>query len=134
HLCRRVRATQKSEPAFLIMLTSKSGKENIVTALEAGADDYITKPFDREELQARLKVGRRIVGLQTSQTVVFTFARAVEAKSPYTQGHADRVTNYALAIADAVGISPEQRGVLHKGALLHDIGKISVPESILNKN
>jgi DNA-binding response OmpR family regulator len=84
-VCRRVRAVDRPEPTYIIVLTVKGGKHNIITALESGADDYLTKPFDREELQARLKVGRRIVGLQTSQTVVFTFARAVEAKSPFTR-------------------------------------------------
>src|SRR6185295_15082174 len=104
------------EPPYLLILTSNKGKTNIVTALESGADDFITKPFDRDELQARLRVGTRIVGMQTCQTVVFAFARAVEAKSPYTLGHADRVTCYALALADALGVPADQRSVLHKGA------------------
>ena len=111
----------------------QDGKENVVAALESGADDYVAKPFDRDELQARLRVGLRIVGLQTSQTVVFTFARAVEAKSPYTQGHADRVTRYALALAERLGLPGDEREVLRRGALLHDIGKISIPDAILNK-
>jgi putative two-component system response regulator len=115
-------------------LTSLEGKENVLRALEAGADDYVTKPFDRDQLRARLQVGRRIVGLQTSHTVVFAFARAVEAKSPYTQGHAERVTGYALALADQIGVTPAQRETLRKGGVLHDISKISIPDSILNKD
>jgi putative two-component system response regulator len=78
-------------------------------------------------------VGRRIVGLQTSQTVVFAFARAVEVKSPYTRGHSERVTAYALELAEHLGISPGQRELLRKGGLLHDIGKIGIPDAILNK-
>src|SRR5207237_555655 len=83
---------------------SRNGKENIVTALESGADDYVAKPFDRDELHARLRVGRRIVGLQTSETVVISFARAVDAKSPYTLGHSERVMRYAVALADRLGL------------------------------
>jgi cyclic di-GMP phosphodiesterase len=132
-VCRQVRAVHRPEPTYIIMLTAKGGKQNIIAALENGADDYITKPFDREELQARLQVGRRIVGLQTSETVVYAFARAVEAKSPFTQGHTDRVAGYALALAERVGLSPADRELLRKGALLHDIGKISIPDAILNK-
>jgi len=132
-VCRRVRALHCPEPTYILMLTSKGGKQNIVTALDSGADDYITKPFDREELHARLQVGLRIVGLQTSQTVVYAFARAVEAKSPYTQGHADRVTHCALRLAERVGLSPADMDVLRRGALLHDIGKITIPDAILNK-
>jgi putative two-component system response regulator len=132
-VCRRVRGMCRPEPTYILVLTSKGGKDNIIAALESGADDYITKPFDREELQARLRVGLRIVGLQTSQTVVFAFARAVEAKSSYTQGHADRVTRYALRLAEQVGVPVAEREVLRRGGLLHDIGKISIPDDILNK-
>ncbi len=132
-VCRRARALQHPEPTYLILLTSREGKGNIVTALENGADDYLTKPFDREELRARVRVGARIVGLQPSQTALFVFARAVEAKSPYTKGHADRVTAYALALAGELGLPAAEREVLWRGGLLHDIGKISVPDAILNK-
>jgi putative two-component system response regulator len=132
-VCRRLRALHRAEPTYVIVLTSRNGKENIVAALESGADDYITKPFDREELRARLKVGRRIVGLQTSQTVVYSFARAVDAKSPYTRGHSDRVVRYALGLADHLGLGPAEKDLLRRGASLHDIGKISVPDAILNK-
>jgi putative two-component system response regulator len=132
-VCRRVRTLQRPEPTYLIILTSKDSKGNIVTALESGADDYVTKPFDRDELRARVRGGARIVGLQTSQTAMFVFARAVEAKSPYTQGHADRVTEYALSLAKAVGLGRDDLEVLRRGSLLHDIGKISIPDAILNK-
>ncbi len=124
---------RQPEPPYLIVLTSRDGKEDIVAALESGADDHIAKPFDRAELKARLRVGLRIVGLQTSQTVVFAIARAVEAKSPYTQGHAHRVSRYALALAEAIGLSEDEKEVLERGAILHDIGKIAVPDAILNK-
>jgi len=65
-VCRRLRAVACPEPAYLIILTAKGGKDNVVAALEAGADDYVPKPFDREELRARLKTGVRIVGLQAA--------------------------------------------------------------------
>jgi putative two-component system response regulator len=132
-VCRQVRSLHRPEPTYIIMLTARGGKQNIIAALENGADDYITKPFDRQELQARLQVGRRIVGLQTSETVVCAFARAVEAKSPYTQGHTDRVARYALNLAERLGLSSTETELLRKGALLHDIGKISIPDAILNK-
>jgi putative two-component system response regulator len=132
-ICRRVRALEQAEPPYLIVLTSREGKGNIVPALESGADDYLTKPFDREELRARVRVGARIAGLQTSQTAIFVFARVVEAKSPYTKGHADRVTSYALALASELGLPRVDHQILRRGGPLHDIGKISVPDAILNK-
>lgn len=132
-VCRRLRALQKPEPTYVIILTSRTGTEHLVQALENGADDFASKPFEPAELKARLQVGARIVGLQASETAVFIFARAVEAKSPYTHGHSDRVTRYALMLAERVGISGRELELLRRGALLHDVGKICVPDAILNK-
>jgi putative two-component system response regulator len=132
-VCRRVRALHQPEPPYLLLLTSKEKKENNVIGLDGGADDFINKPFDRDELHARLRVGQRIVGLQISQTVVYAFARAVEAKSPYTQGHADRVTRYALALGERLNLGKVEKDLLRRGAVVHDLGKIAVPDAILNK-
>src|SRR5258708_39127711 len=63
-LCQRLRSAAVVPPLYVILLTAKEGKDNIITALEAGADDFISKPFDHMELRARLRVGLRIVGLQ----------------------------------------------------------------------
>lgn len=132
-VCRRLRSVPHHEPTYVIVLTSREGKANTVAALSSGADDFVTKPFDREELAARLQVGRRIVQLQTSETVIYSFARAVEGKSVYTQGHADRTTKYAMALANRLGLTSADREVLRRGAILHDIGKIAIPDSILDK-
>lgn len=132
-VCARLRAVPRFEPTYVIMLTSHDGKSNAVRALESGADDFVTKPFDREELRARLQVGRRIVGLQTSETVMYSFARAVEGKSLYTRGHSDRVQQYSLALGQAVSLSTGDLQKIRRGAILHDIGKISVPDTVLDK-
>jgi CheY-like chemotaxis protein len=63
-VCLRVRAHARPEPPFLILLTSRGSKGDVVTGLDSGANDYLTKPFDRDELRARVKVGRRVVELQ----------------------------------------------------------------------
>jgi sigma-B regulation protein RsbU (phosphoserine phosphatase) len=65
-VCRRARSTHSPTPPYLILLTAKGRREDVITGLEAGANDYITKPFDREELRARVQVGMRIVELQHS--------------------------------------------------------------------
>jgi sigma-B regulation protein RsbU (phosphoserine phosphatase) len=65
-VCRKVRETPRSQPTYIILLTARGRKEDIVAGLQAGADDYVTKPFDREELRARVQVGVRIVELQMS--------------------------------------------------------------------
>jgi putative two-component system response regulator len=132
-VCRRLRAMPRHEPTYVIILTSRDGKASAAEALEGGADDYVTKPFDRGELAARLRVGRRIVTLQTGETVVYAFARAVDGKSPFTRGHTERVKGYALSLAARLGLSSADTDLLRRGAMLHDIGKIAVPDAILNK-
>jgi sigma-B regulation protein RsbU (phosphoserine phosphatase) len=65
---RRLRQLARRQPTYVILLTCRSGREDVVTGLEAGADDYVTKPFDQKELQARVRAGARIVELQAAVT------------------------------------------------------------------
>ena len=65
-VCRHVRALTSPDTPYLILLTAKGSKTDIVNGLQAGADDYIVKPFDREELRARVQAGARILTLQAS--------------------------------------------------------------------
>jgi phosphoserine phosphatase RsbU/P len=65
-VCRRVRANTHNLPVYIILLTARGSREDLVSGLEAGADDYVTKPFNRDELRARLNVGVRVVQLQRS--------------------------------------------------------------------
>ena len=65
-VCRRIRQQKKTTPTYMILLTALSEREQMVAGLEAGADDYLTKPFDRHELRVRLQAGERIVELQSS--------------------------------------------------------------------
>ncbi len=63
-VCRRLREHPTAEPTYVILLTAKADKNSVVVGLDSGADDYLTKPFDREELRARLQVGKRVIELQ----------------------------------------------------------------------
>lgn len=65
-ICRRIRASEALKSSYVILLTSRGSKEDIVEGLEAGADDYVTKPFDHGELRARVQVGARVIGLQNA--------------------------------------------------------------------
>jgi len=65
-ICRRVRRRPNGQPLHIILLTARGRKEDVITGLQAGADDYVTKPFDHEELRARVQVGVRVIELQAA--------------------------------------------------------------------
>jgi putative two-component system response regulator len=136
-VCRQIKTSPVTRLIPIIIITAQTAFQSKLRAWELGADDFLTKPFQRVEVLARCRCLLRIKGLveerESAEAVVFALARAVEAKSPYTHGHSERVKDYALRLAAQVGLPPEAWDTLTKGALLHDIGKISTPDAILNK-
>jgi putative two-component system response regulator len=136
-VCRRLKANPATRLIPVVIITARCDAGDRVDAWDLGADDFLTKPFRLAEVTARcrslLRIKRLIDERDSAEAVVFALARAVEAKSPYTHGHAGRVRSYALSLATALSLDAEDLEVLGKGALLHDIGKISVPDAILEK-
>lgn len=137
-ICRRLKSQPSTRLIPIIMITDFGASTNRVAAWDYGADEFIPKPFpEREVLMARcrslLRIKRLVEERDSAEAVVFALARAVEAKSPFTLGHSERVAHMALRLAATVGVEAEERETLYKGALLHDIGKISIPDAILNK-
>jgi putative two-component system response regulator len=136
-LCRRLKSDPATNLIPVIMVTGHDDSDSKLSAWEYGADDFLTKPLRITEVTTRcrslLRIKQLIEERDSAEEVVFALARTVEAKSLFTHGHSERVMRYALSLADAVGVSPHEREVLRKGALLHDIGKIRVPDAILDK-
>jgi putative two-component system response regulator len=136
-LCRRVRSKPATRLLPILMITGRNAQEAKLRAWELGADDFLTKPLEMVEVLARcrslLRMKRLVDELDSAEAVVFGFARTVEAKCRYTWGHSERVTSFASALAQQVGLAEAEQQVLRKGAILHDIGKISIPDAILNK-
>jgi putative two-component system response regulator len=136
-VCRRLKTDPATRLIPIVIVTARTDAADRVDAWDLGADDFLSKPFRLAEVTARcrslLRIKRLIDERDSAEAVVFALARAVEAKSPYTHGHAGRVRGFALELAQAIGVSADDRELLGKGALLHDIGKISVPDAILEK-
>jgi putative two-component system response regulator len=136
-VCRNLKSDPATRLIPIVIVTAQSEFQNKLDAWEYGADDFLTKPFHLVEVTARcrslLRIKRLVEERDSAEAVVFALARAVEAKSHFTHGHSSRVLVYAQTLAEALEVSVEDREVLRKGALLHDIGKISVPDAILNK-
>jgi putative two-component system response regulator len=136
-VCRKLKNSPTTRFIPIVIVTAQSEFQNKLDAWEYGADDFLTKPFHLVEVTARcrslLRMKRLVEERDSAESVVFALARAVEAKSQYTHGHSERVMKYSLALAEALKLPAEDREILRKGTLLHDIGKISIPDEILNK-
>src|SRR5690349_4556078 len=109
-VCRRIKANAASRLLPVVMITSLDHTSDRIRALEAGADDYMTKPVDRVELVARVRSALRLKSLYDSldsaEHVIFALAAAVEAKDPYTEAHTQRVAESARRIGFSLGLSP----------------------------
>jgi putative two-component system response regulator len=139
-LCERIKAEAKSEYVYLILLTSKSDKEDIVRGLDAGADDYLVKPVDPAELSSRLAAGARIVRYETELKerefqVRLECYRALtelaEKRDNETGDHMQRLSSYATVLAEGGGQPRQFCEELRIFAPLHDIGKVGIPDRIL---
>ena len=136
-VCRRIKANPASRLVPVVMITSLDQTNDRVHALEAGADDYMTKPVDRVELVARVRSALRLKSvydsLDSAEQVIFALAAAVEAKDPYTEAHTQRVAESARAMGVRLRLPERDLDSLYRGGLIHDIGKIGVPDAILLK-
>ena len=136
-VCRRIKANLASRLLPVVMITSLDNTSDRVRALEAGADDYMTKPVDRVELVARVRSALRLKSvydsLDSAEQVIFALAAAVEAKDPYTEAHTQRVAESARRVGLSMGLPAAELDSLYRGGLIHDIGKIGVPDAILLK-
>jgi putative two-component system response regulator len=135
-----VRKTPQGARIPFIFLTARGTREDIFAGKSLGADDYITKPITSQELlaavEARLKRTNELLLLQLSaayKASLRVLANAIEARDSSTRDHVERVSAYAQALAKDLGWDDLRREALEFGAILHDIGKIAVRESILSK-
>lgn len=136
-LCARLKADPRYELMPVVILTAVGDLEARVAGLAAGADDFFTKPVEFVELRTRLaallRVKMLLDQLDRAEAVITTLALTIEARDPYTLGHCDRLSRYAVAVGEALGLDREMIRALRLGGYLHDLGKIAVPDGILLK-
>lgn len=136
-VCQAIKS--KTETGFIpvVLVTSLTGVNERIRGIEAGADDFLSKPVNRQELLARTRSLLRLKEftdeLDNAETVLFSLALGIEAKDPYTRGHCDRLSAYSEAMGVRLGLPREQCVALRRAGVVHDIGKIGVPEHILLK-
>ncbi len=140
-LCRRVRQRSLSGYVYFILLTSLDRQHNLVSGLRAGADDFITKPFDPEELHIRLRAANRIVSLESRNVIIFALAKLAESRDPETGAHLERMREYSRLLADDLSrqakyadiVDADYVRTIYLTSPLHDIGKVGIPDHVLLK-
>lgn len=135
--CRALKQDAATRLIPVILVTALMDVEDRIRGIEAGADDFITKPINVHELRARIRslirIKRYTDELDSAEAVIVSLALMIEARDPYTNGHCQRLARYAAALGRALGLPDEDVGALTRGGFLHDVGKIGIPDTILNK-
>jgi putative two-component system response regulator len=136
-LCRRLKSDPASTHLPVILVTAYDARDARQRAIDAGADDLLFAPVQRAELLARVRSLLRLRlfhdDLVGHESVVLSLSAALEAKDAYTRGHSARVGDLAARLARELGEPAEAAERLRLGGMLHDIGKVAVPEALLHK-
>lgn len=140
-LCKRVRERHYGGYTYVILVTSNDGCDNVVAGLEAGADDFLSKPFQPSELCVRLRAGERLLSLESRNLMIFALAKLAESRDPETGAHLERMREYCKLIAETLSHKPEHEHIvdgeyvqsIYLTSPLHDIGKVGIPDSVLLK-
>ena len=134
---RALRRTPATALLPIILVTARGRTEDKVAGLDAGASDFVTKPFEPVELLARVRANLRLSSalsrLEATQDVLVALASAVDAKDPATEHHCGRVAERAVQLARLAGLAQNEVEAVGYGAVLHDVGKIGIREDVLRK-
>jgi putative two-component system response regulator len=149
--CRRLRADPLLGEVPVLIISTLDDRNSRLAGIDAGADDFLTKPIDSLELRVRvqsivrlnryrkLHEGRRELEAaydaleQAYDTTIVGWSRALDLRDKETEGHSQRVTEMTVRMAQAIGLSSDDIIHVRRGALLHDVGKLGIPDAILHK-
>lgn len=136
-VCRTLKAAPATWLIPVVLLTGATEPQDRIRAIEAGANDFLTKPIDQSELKARVRSLMQIKHvtdeLDSAEAVLRSLALMIEVRDAYTEGHCQRLSHYATELGGLLGLPDDDLDVLGRGGYFHDIGKIALPDSILLK-
>lgn len=136
-VCRRLKADPQTRLIPVVLLTTLTASEDRIRGIEAGADDFLSKPPVMAELEARvrslMRLKRYTDELDSAESVILSLGLTIEARDPNTEGHCQRLAAYATALGGRLGLADEQLLALNRGGFLHDVGKIGIPDAVLLK-
>jgi putative two-component system response regulator len=136
-VCERIKHNPATRLTPVVLITALFEREHKIQGINAGADDFLTKPVDPHELKARarslVRLKRYTDDLDSAESVIMSLALVIEARDAYTDGHCQRLAAYATAFGTALQMRDEELAALFRGGYLHDIGKVGIADDILLK-
>lgn len=136
-VCAHVKRNPATCFVGVILVSGASDRQLRLAGLDAGADDFLAKPIDAGELYARvgslLRFRRITDDLESAEAMFLSLARTIEARDASTNGHCERLAHYAAALGTKLSLDKEDLSALSRGAYMHDIGKIGIPDRVLLK-
>jgi putative two-component system response regulator len=136
-VCRRIKQDEHTRLTPVVFVTALSDRRARLRGIEAGGDDFLSKPFDQLELSARAKSlirqKRLNEDLDHASKVLFSMARAVESRDPNTGDHCERLVLQGKSFGEYLKLSRAEVRDLMWGGYLHDIGKVGIPDAVLLK-
>jgi putative two-component system response regulator len=136
-VCQLLKQNEHTRLIPIIFVTALNDRRSRIRGIEVGADDFLSKPFDRVELAARVKSlvrqKRLNEDLDHAEQVLFSIARSIESRDPNTGDHCERLVKLGKAFGEYLNLSRNQIRDLMWGGYLHDIGKVGIPDSVLLK-
>jgi len=136
-VCRRLKADPATRLTPIVMVTGQSDLSDRLKGIEAGADEFLSKPVHPQELRVRVRslsrVKHLIDELDSAEAAFVALALAIEARDPSTNGHCERLAQHAVRLGRTLGLGGEDLDALHRGGFLHDVGKVGVPDAVLLK-
>jgi len=136
-VCRLLKSDPATRLTPVVLVTGLSDLSDRIRGIEAGADDFLSKPVHPHELRARIASLSRMKqltdALDSAEAAFMALALTIEARDPTTKGHCERLATRAVLLGRTLGLPAEDLDALHRGGYLHDLGKIGVPDSVLLK-
>ena len=135
--CRAIKQDPSTRLIPVVLITSLNDSASRIRGIEAGADDFVSKPFNAPELRARvrslLRIKRYTDDLDSAESVIVSLALTIEARDRTTDGHCQRLAQYASALGRTIGLGEDDVSALERGGFLHDVGKVGIPDAVLLK-